>query len=162
MGNIEKYVLITNLQFVSIGIVRTHCNALLLEEWDADMLSNMPNGGLRQRIRGFGTEPTWPVFDMASPTIEYTLEAAASSNIMIASQDGGLRPLLFGNVMQIKGFNGPRLDLVLSDNSKPLDVETFEGDIAKVWDVLPEKVSRYWHAPYMPRLSWGRPLGTAL
>ena len=132
----NKYVLITNLSYVTVGDVRTDTHALLLEEWSEE-LKALP----RRRIRGFGPDAAWPVFDIITvPSVAYALTAAAASSAWL----------------QLNG--GPRLNLYVSDQSKPIDVLAFTPgtDIEEVWRVLPQKVAAYWWPSYtnMPRLVW--------
>lgn len=141
----ERYVLFTNLEYVSIGTVRTHTCALLLQEEKEQRL------GPRCRARGFGTEAAWPSFDMAIESIGYELVPAQSA--VMVSGDAGTRPLMTGAILRLAG--APDIQLVANDDERPIDVSRYEGDertILKVWPVLEEKVARYWTAPAMPRL----------
>lgn len=132
----SKYVLITNLSYVIIGDVRTDTHALLLEEWEEQL------GGkyARRRVRGFGTDATWPVFDLHVSSVGYELTVKGKGHV----------------ILQID--NGPRLDLSVSDQDRPIDVLTFAPgtDIEEVWEALPWKVASYWWPSYtnMPRLVW--------
>lgn len=148
----ERYVLLTNIDYVVVGPVRTMTHALLLEEFH-DFLT----GGLRRRIRGFGPDPAWPVFDMESPSIEFTLTDAKGRDIFIGN-DGEEKPLISGAILQVEG--GPRLELWVSDPKWPIRVDEFEGHseerpILRVWVVLPLRVASFWNAPNMPNLVWG-------
>ena len=142
----ERYVLFTNLHYVTVSGVRTHTCALLLAE------DKKPMAGPPCRARGFGTEAAWPVFDMAIPSIDHEL-VSARSPVMIFG-DAGALPLATGALLHITG--APDFHLVASDDDHPIDVTRYEGDehtITKVWPVLEEKVARYWARPYMPRLT---------
>lgn len=146
----EKYILITNLNWVTIGPVRTNTHALLLE--DAVLL-----GDRQCKVRGFGTDAAWPVFDIFLKSIEHEL-VDAQGNVHMLKEDK-LVPLITGALLRLK--NGPELQLVTCNRSRPLDIQTFESEggdrkILEVWEVLERKVPEYWDAPNMPLLSWQR------
>lgn len=157
----EKYTLITNLEFVSIGGVRTFTNALLLCESPGHFQPEV----LDRRIRGFGTDPAWPTFDlMEVKSLEYTLVDARSSAVVIG-HDGQMRPLCSGAIMQFAD-GGPEIRLVTCAREAPLRFDQFETNpeapddhvILRVWEVLPRRVAQFWHPnTYMPRLTWGPP-----
>jgi hypothetical protein len=149
-----KYILFLNLEFVIVNQVRTFTHALLLEEGPS-MFS-----GIDRRARGFGTDPAWPVFDFPIPSLDYELTDASGGPILITDSKPEGRPLHAGAIMQFKGTDAPRLDLIVQDQDQPLDIRTFEGKwgdrvITDVWEKLSSLVGRYWKAPNMPRLAWG-------
>lgn len=144
---IEKYTLFTNLDWVTIGPVRTFTHALLLQ--DAEGLPRE-----RQcKVRGFGTDSAWPTFDIFVESLEYEL-TDAQGNLFKLEDDGSTTAVITGAIMQIK--DGPRLDLVTCDRKRPLDIEVFEGErrVQDVWAALQRKVPEYWDAPNMPTLTW--------
>lgn len=148
---IEKFVLITNLEYVTVNGVRTHTNALLLEEYYFMRSDAKPSC----RVRGFGMDPAWPTFDMAASTIEHTLVPARSSSVMLT--DEGEEPLLVGAILRLG--DGGEIHLVTCDRSRPVDVQTITGDVEErvvldVWDTLQQKVVDYWDKPGMPMLTW--------
>lgn len=146
----SKHILITNLEYVVVNGVRTFTHALLLTEGKAFF-----RDGVRRELRGFGTDPAWPTFDLTVPSMIYTLMPASNPHVVMitdAAPEG--RPLLSGAIMQIEG--GPRVDLVVSNPEQPLDIQTFDGSILQVWQVLPRLVRKYWTAPNMPALHWDR------
>lgn len=173
----DKYVLITNLQYVTIGPVRTNAYALLLEERvepfalaqsgvpsprDRDESFTWPK---RYTMRGFGADSAWPVFNMIIPTIGFTAEDAEGGPICLDDDDklgvaaitgkprNEPRRLASGAVLQITG--GPAVELVVCDHEQPLSIEHFDGvSIAEVWDALPVRVAKYWRWPNMPTLQW--------
>lgn len=142
----ERYVLFTNLRWVTVNEVRTYTNALLLVE------DKHPMAGPKCRARAFGTEAAWPVFDLTIQSIKFELEQARSSAMIYG--DAGALPLAIGAILRVSG--APDFHLVVSDDAHPVDVSRYEGDehtVMKVWPVLEEKVARYWNRPYMPRLT---------
>lgn len=148
----EKYVLFTNLEWVTIGPVRTFTHALLLE--DAEGLPRQ-----RQcKVRGFGTDPAWPTFDLFVKSVAHEL-VDAQGNLFKIEEDG-LVPLVTGAILKLE--DGPEIELVTQDRSRPLDVVTFEGKagertILRVWDALQRKVVDYWDEGLnVPLLSWQR------
>ena len=150
-----KYTLITNLEFVVVNGVRTHTHALLVEEGPS-----MFGGGADRRIRGFGMDPAWPVFDiMGLPSIDFELTDASGGPLFISDSNPEGRPLYSGAIMQMAA-GGPKIDLIVQDHEQALDIKRFEGRygdsiITKVWDHLSATVGRFWRAPNMPRLAWG-------
>jgi hypothetical protein len=148
-----KYVLIMNLDWVTVNDVRTWTKALLLEEGPG-MFDKV-----RRAVRGIGTDPAWPVFDIFVPSIEYTLEDAQSNSIIMSDATPNGRPLCTGAIMKLK--DGPEMQLVVRDHKLPLDIHTFEGTWGdgtitdKLWDRLSRLAPKYWNAPYMPSLVWG-------
>lgn len=146
----EKYVLITNLDWVTVGDVRTYTHALLLEQ-----TRGLGRDDVMFKVRGFGTDPAWPVFDIFVKSIDYDL-TDAQGNLFKVEGDGVV-PVIMGAIMQLK--DGTRLDLVTCHRERPLDIQTWEGDsderlILDVWEVLKRKVPEYWDAPNMPTLQW--------
>ncbi len=150
---IEKYTLITNLQYVSIGEVRTFCYALLVEENEG-----LSRGSTMFKVRGFGTDPAWPVFDIFLKNSEYRLADACSPHVFIGC-DGEMRPMALGYIMQFK--DGPALELVVANPKAHLHEDRFEGPsgespILRVWAVLPPRVRQFMQqGTYMPSLTWG-------
>lgn len=139
---------------MTINGIRTYCYALLLTEAPGIF------GGTERQVRGFGTDPAWPVFDLYIPSIDYQLTDASGNAIFMSNSHPEGRPLFTGGILQIAG--GPRLDLISCNGNQSIDVQTFEGRygervILKVWEKLPGKVAKYWTAPHMPTLSWGPP-----
>lgn len=155
----DKYVLITNLDYVTIGPVRTHCDALLL-----DQPGDLSGFGQSCKVRGFGPDPAWDVFDYFLrdlTEVRYTLEGAESQGVQFIGASGVPGPLMRGAILRIEG--GPQMDLVTRDSARPLRVEVFEGAreervVLRVWEVLKERVRQYRHPDqYMPSLVWGPP-----
>ncbi len=144
----ERFVLITNLQYVSIGPVRTHCYALLLSEG----VHFFDETKRRCQMRGFLTDPALETFDMDIPSIEFTSDAAASGHVFVGG-DGEVRPLFSGGIFKIAA-DGPTVSLVKDDDRADFDIQRFEGPrdespILRVWAVLQPKVRQYWRAPFM-------------
>jgi hypothetical protein len=149
----SKFILFTNLEFVIYHKVRMNVHALLLEETP----SMFSRGAKDTKVRGFGVDPAWVVFDMPIPSLDYTLTDAQGGPLFVTDSKPYGRPLFNGAIMQIGGENGVRLDLVFQDYEQQLNVQTFEGNredriVLKVWDVLPGLCARFWKAPAMPRL----------
>jgi hypothetical protein len=150
----SKYTLLTNLQFVTLNGVRTFCRALLITQDDNPVLAF---AGADYTIRGFGTEAAWPVFDVRfrKEDLPYTLAAGMSDNLLFMTQDGAVKPLITGAVMEFK--SGLVLVLEADDADRPIDVTYEAEDIGKVWRTMWEKTAAYWKAPRMPRLTYGPP-----
>ena len=147
----DRFVLFTNLDYVSIGPVRTQSHALLLQE--GDFFAGM---GLRRQARGFGTESSWPVFDIDLSTIEYEIQPAKSPHIFISDAHPEPRPLSTGAILKVGDVS---MQLWACDSDRDIDVWTIEGEhgartILKVWDHLATSVALHWTAPNMPRLDW--------
>ena len=154
----QKYTLFTNLTYVTIGDVRTNCAALLLEEAESAFDRDKP----QCKIRGFGPDPAWPVFDifLKVPTIEFELQDAASHHAIVLGQNGPY-PLSVGAILTIR--DGLRMELIAQNRALGLLRDDFEGEqeertILKVWDVLSRRCIEAWNAPNMPMLTW-RPTG---
>ena len=146
----DKYTLFTNLQYVIVNGVRTHTFALLL----CDPSGWLDKANRRSQLRGFGTAPEWETFDLDMKSLEYTLTDARSGAIMITDSHPTNRPIASGAVMQFT--DGPRVDLIVCDQGKPIAVHKFDGEITQVWDFLPGLVRAAWIAPNMPTVSWTR------
>jgi hypothetical protein len=145
-----RYTLITNLDYVVIGAVRTYTHALLVERGD----SVFNRGEPQYKLRGFGTDPALPTFDMVIPTDEFEL-VAAQSNAIFVGGDGEPRPLFGGAIMRIAG--APEIQLIAAGGSRqPIDVHRFSEDthVDAVWELLSRKVAEHWSAPNMPLLQW--------
>lgn len=137
----DKYTLITNLRYVTIGEVRTYTNALLLSDARGQC-----------GLRGFGVDPTWGTFDVTVPSLDYTV-TDTQGRPLDQPRGGG-----FGNVfdcgnMQFAG--GPHVHLWISDSKYPIQISPVYDNILDVWAVLPGLVRRYWKNSGMPSISWG-------
>lgn len=140
---IERRVLITNLWCVTIdNVLRTHCNALLLESEEDPNNS----GSYRCEIRGFGTEAAWPVFSLSVPTIDH--ELLDDRILLLKTSSSAPR-------------DTPKIDLIRADVERPIAIQMFEWDskdnprghrFGAIWAALEESVVKHWDAPYMPRL----------
>lgn len=150
-----KYTLITNLSFVQLQgtNLRLDCHALLVTEDAGSAI------GPSYTLRGFGTDPAWPVFTywLEKDALPFELARADSAgSAVILGQDGAEKPLFQGALLRLKGEQ--EFFLQTDSSERPLDVhEQEDGDIMAVWALLYDKVAEYWHAPYMPRLTYGPP-----
>jgi hypothetical protein len=143
-----RFRLITNLDFVICGPVRTFSHALVLQTGPGLFDREKPE----YRIRGFTTDASSPTFDIHVKSIEYTADQAASRDVFIGN-DGEPRPLMSGAIFKFAD-GGPELQLVTSDYKRPLDIMDFEGEPRQCWDMLLLKAAEYWTGPNMPTLRW--------
>jgi len=149
----ERYVLITNLDWVTIGQVRTFTHAVVLQQCKGLFEE------VQYKVRGFGVDPAWPTFDIFVKSIDYEL-VDAQGNLFQLKDDGKLEASITGAIMKLE--DGPEIELVTCDRKRPLDIEEFEGEeqegddrlVWKVWRTLEHKVPEYWTAPNMPTLHW--------
>lgn len=176
MKNNTKYTLLTNLDFVQTGDLRLQCNALLIEEGCEDL----PGMSVNNRLRGFGSDPAWPVFTQWFKPITVSRNGAAvpdddtpfytfehgikSDGAQFLSHDGTMRPLFQGtNLIMTGAMPDSSLQrygyfLQLSKDEHPLDVHFHpNSNIREIWEVLNRKTAEYWHMPYMPMLNYGPP-----
>lgn len=145
----SKNILITNLEWVTIHGIRTFTHALLLCEGVHPLDSSKP----RSQLRGFGTDPSWPVFDFTVPSIEYTLEDIQGGPALQAHPWDGTRLIYRGAKMQFAG--GPLIELAISNSYHPIQIDQSREDIRDVWAVLPVLVRKYWRTDGFPRILWG-------
>ncbi len=150
----EKYTLITNIHFVQIGQTRMEARALLIEEGVIVFGEESP------RLRGFGTDPAWPVFThYLGKSIHFpaTMRESHSDNSILLSHDGTTKPLFGGVLLRLGGQS--EYFLQVEDDEFPIDIVEYPKgtDIGVVWNDLFQKTARYWHSPYMPSLQWGPP-----
>lgn len=142
----EKHILITNLSWVTINGIRTHSHALLLERVDEGVCKGT-------KIRGFGTDATWPVFDLNVPSIKYTLEDIHGGPALQAHPWDGTRLIYRGANMLFEG--GPLVELCISNSHHPIQIDDSREDIRDVWAVLPGLTRKYWRNDGFPTMSWG-------
>lgn len=118
-----ELTLITNLWYVTINDVRMSCHALMIDR-------NITRG--IWKLRGFGTEAAWQVFDFDLTSSEFEITE---------------------DVLSITG--APKI-LLWRDNDTHVDVSVFDLDpavgYATIYAELEKRVAKHWHAPYMPRL----------
>jgi len=145
---IDRHVLFTNLQFVRYNDVRFYCAALLLSE-----TKDLFGRGRRREVRGFGTDPALPVFDLRVDSIDFTSASAESADQFIG-HEGVARPLVTGMILKL--HDGPSLQLLAQETDRPICVDRFEGDgkICEVWEKLSHRVRQFWHAPNFPVVSF--------
>jgi hypothetical protein len=149
----ERYALLTNLDYVILGGVRTYTHALLVVREKEPLDERRP----RYQLRGFLTHSSLPVFDSVVPSDEFELVPAHSDQFWVESEaeDGRHRPLFRGAILRIAG--APDVHLIAEVNSSdPIDVHRFpeETDVATVWRLLEEKVAAHWTGPNMPLPHW--------
>lgn len=148
----SRYTLITNLDYVIVGQVRTSSHALLVESCEHPLM----RGEARHQLRGFCTTPSVPTFDIDIPSYEFSLEDAASHNIMtLRHGEDEPTPLMHGAIMHIPGFVD--VQLIAGVNSRRgLDVKRYPDntDIGQVWADLELKVLEYWEAPNIMVPQW--------
>lgn len=148
-----KYTLLTNIQFVqrTNDNMRIGCHALLFTEGGIGMFEK------DYSLRGFGTEAAWDVLKIwldKDKHFPFAIDPRDSQVAMIMRKDG-MKPIFSGSNVTLK--DGTEFFLQADDSSRPLDVYKQVGDICHVWEVLYRKTAEYWHAPYMPRLTYGPP-----
>lgn len=148
-----KYTLLTNIQFVqrTNDNMRIGCRALLFTEGGIGMFDK------DYSLRGFGTEAAWDVLKIWLDKEEhfpFVIEPAADPSCVMVSESVA-KPIFSGSHLMLK--DGTGFFLQSDDSSRPLDVYEQVGDICHVWEVLYRKTAEYWHAPYMPRLTYGPP-----
>jgi len=136
----ERHILITNLSAVLVNGVRTYTYALLLSELKGTT-----------QIRGFGTDSTWPTFDLFVPSLDYTL-TNPQGEIWNAPRPPGY-PKFTGGIMQFVG--GPRVDLWISNGSTSIRIDPAKANILDVWAVLPGLVRKFWIHSGIPTIQWG-------
>jgi len=148
----DQYILFSNLQFVVVNGVRTYCRALLLERTE----SFGDRGKAQCKIRGFGPDPAWPVFDifLKCDALDYSTQDAVSTHALLIGSDGKARPLTSGTILTIDGLS---LALHSGNYEQPIVCDKFEGDqedriVLFVWDKLADRACDSWNAPYMPLL----------
>lgn len=147
----QKVVLFTNLQYVSVGKVRTHCQAMIVEQTETILNPNE----VRYRVRGFGPDPAWPVFDLDVDSFAFKLDGAASDKyFMMVNDEGPPKPLFSGHIMTFP--DGTKIEMVLADNSQKIRIDVFEGAdcYQDVWRLLYAAPAKYARAPYIPVLQW--------
>lgn len=151
-----KMVLFTNLNYVILNDVRAYCHGLLLQS-DQSVFNHRK---LEHRVRGFGTEAAWPVFDTKVDSIEYQIVAAAGADVFVPG-DNAPRPLFSGAILELRG--GLKITLLDCDHRRPIDVHEFpEGtEYEDVWVMLQRKADDYWTAPNMPKLMWAAPVSAS-
>lgn len=148
----DRYILFSNLQCVVVNGVRTYCRALLLERTE----SFFDRDKAQCKIRGFGPDAAWPVFDifLKSDTLDYSTQEAASTHAMFIGSDDKARPLASGAILTIAGLS---LELHSGNREQPIVRDEFDGDqadriVLSVWDKLADRACDSWDAPYMPLL----------
>jgi hypothetical protein len=146
-----RFVLISNLDYVSIGPVRCYAHALLLEE----VPSIFDKSKADRRLRAFGTCAEWPVMDMKVPSIDCQIQSMDGNIINVST----CKTINGAANLHIK--DGPCLHLTCTVSGRhDLVIDTLEGNDAsydKLWPLLKKRVAENWAAPAMPSLVWGRP-----
>jgi hypothetical protein len=145
----SRYILIANLNSVTVNKVWTHSHALLLSGTHRDQNGDRISSEIDRRLCGYSTCLAGPTFTLGGvPSLEYT----------ITPQVVGEGISTNGSILQMA--DGPTLELVTDDWSRPLDVQTYEGDIPR--EIVGQKIATYWRAPFMPALAWGPPAEMSL
>lgn len=152
MTVVSRYTLITNLDYVVIGGVRTRTHALLVSRTEGLFAREQPEF----KLRGFSTDPSLPTFDAWLQTDEYELVDAVDRSAVFVGGNGKPEPLFSGAIMIIAG--GPNAQLIRGANSnRAIDVHRFPDGTnnTEVWPMLEEKVAEYWTQDCcMPVANW--------
>lgn len=154
MAKFKECILFTNLEYVTVGPVRTMCYALLLEK------SVIFEENYKWVVRGFGTEAAWPVFDMSfSDEIDFTTEPQQVSHPSGQKfQPSGRMTLKITDKREGKS---EELALLAHNLKKPISVEFFRDvEVPWLWRHLASRVRDCWQPPHMPSLRWGPPWGS--
>lgn len=154
-------VLITNLSYASVNCVRMHVSAVLIEPHNERMPSFSNDKCVR--VRGFGPDAAWPVFDIRlntdDPTFE--LQGMESRDLFIGENEDGTskdpKPLFTGGILTFKDD----MQVVLhkgSFDSRGIDFSEHEVDggdgYDDMWKILQAKCAEYWDSPNMPLLQY--------
>lgn len=146
----ERYHLFTNLDYVVLRGVRTHCHALVLQQ----VAHHLGVETYECRVRGFGADASSEVFDISHPTTELDFEVvpAQSNQAAFIKANGTVCPLSTGSILRIGVLE---LQLHAHDSSKPICQDPFEAEqdqrvVLKVWRKLRERVAEFWIHPAMP------------
>lgn len=145
----DHFVLFTNIEYAWIGQVRLYCAALVLDgHHDAAPM-----------LRGFGYDPSWPVFEIQVPGLNYTVRPTETWSYQVLTASGEQRPLGRGGILSFTGSRAGQVDLsfMFADPAHELDALALQGTrdertIMKIWEALPERVERYYTAPAIPEL----------
>jgi hypothetical protein len=145
--------LFTNLSSVSIGEVRTHCHAMLLEPPNEALKSLHPP---HPQLRGFGTEAAWPVFTLPLSTLDYEMTPNMGDGTFLSAAVGEVP--IGGGADLVFASGAPTLRLRVEEPEKPLRIDNVEGmDITDVWELLERRTPEYCFAPHMPYLAYCPP-----
>ncbi len=143
----NRFTLITSIDYVCIGPVRTFTHALLVESTSDGFLRE----GIRHRLRGFTVHASSPTFDLELPTCEFTLTDARSGNLFIGGDDQ-LRPLFSGSIMRFPGL-AHDIELIAKYRSNIDVLRLPDGtEYDALWLELERRVAHHWTAPFMPRI----------
>jgi len=160
-----KFTLLTNICFAQQegSKMRLDCHALLIEEDTFESFGE--EGATRHELRGFGPDAAWPVFTYwldKEKSLPYEISGRTSNNNIVMLSDDPedseklvSKPIFSGYFL--KFVDGLTFYLQSEDHTKPLDIYKQVGNITGVWEVLRQKVSEYWSAPYMPYLKYAPP-----
>lgn len=140
-----KFTLITGIDYVSIGNVRTFSHALVVET-SAGFLKDGP----RHRLRGFMVAATMPTFDVELPCHEFSLTDAASRDVFIGDDDDEPRPLMTGAIMRFPGLD-KEIQLIASYRSAIEVLRLPDGtEYDALYTELASRVAHHWSALDMP------------
>jgi hypothetical protein len=149
-----KYTLLTNIGFMQseqVEGLRLWCHAILLTQ-DPDPKSAI--FGPTYTMRGFGTDPAWPVFSWFLTAEHFPFKIVNKVHDpthIVLGEDGSEKSLFRGSFLTLA--NEQKFFLQAEDMKQPLDVYR-HNDILKIWEVLPLKVAHYWDAPNIPLLNY--------
>lgn len=146
MSIIHRHVLFVNIDYVTVGDVRTYSRALLLQQ-DEDPLKARGTAA-RCRLRGFLTDPALPTFDLIVPSFDYDLVRVPRPSWIPGEDDGEIRHAVLGG-------QGWRDDISVSSSiNSSMGIKTVrfpdDSQIESVWFSLVREVAAYWTGPAMP------------
>ncbi len=146
MKIVSRYVLFVNLDYVTVGDVRTYSHALLLQQNEDPTKAR--GTATRCHLRGFITDPALPTFDLIVPGFEHELLRMPRPSQIPGKDDDQIRHATLGG----PGWRG---DIALSSSvNSSLGIRTIsfpdDAPIEQVWDTLVREVAAYWTAPRMP------------
>lgn len=149
--------LFTNLSYASTGGMRCHVDAVIIEPPGDVVL-----GGKYTKVRGFGPDRAWPVFDifLKTESTAYEVVETESTAIFIGENEDGTsrdpQPLFRGGLIRFE--DGTELHLTKGTfDERPIDVSEHPGaedHYESLWKALDKKTALYSDTPNMPTLKW--------
>lgn len=140
------YTLITNMDYVTVGDLRLHASAILIEDGDYHGM------GDKCQMRLFGPDPAWPV-----TTVDFDRASQWPVELRIREETIGKSDWVVKYHELVDAKKQVVVKIWRANDDLDVDVWKRVGDIQAVWKELTLRTNRFFRSPFRPYLNFAPP-----